>query len=304
MKNIRLLLSITAFFTLLSYLANAQGCSDAGFCTINSFKPNNSSNLIETKNQFKVGVSFGKADYSILVFGSYVEYNRQLNNNFSIDAKVTSVAQNGNNVSSFGLSDIYLNANYKISEKVKFAFGAKIPLADGNKIKDNLSLPMDYQSSLGTVDLILGLGYDLNKIQLVAALQQPLTQNNNGFMSEKYPSSSKLSSFQSTNKFKRSGDFLLRVSYPITLNNKLKLTPSLLPIYHLANDKYTDALGSEKEITGSQGLTFNGNVYFDYEMNTNSAIQLNLGVPFVVRTKKPDGLTRSFVINVEYRVKF
>ena len=77
-----------------------------------------------------------------------------------------------------------------------------------------------------------------------------------------------------------------------------------MPIYHLTNDKYTDQLKVERAITGSQGLTLNGNIYIDYELNNKSAIQFNVGMPFVVRDKRPDGLTRSFIANLEYSVLF
>lgn len=163
---------------------------------------------------------------------------------------------------------------------------------------------MDYQSSLGTFDLIFGIGYEIKKIQFVAAIQQPLTQNDNQFIATNYPINSELRTFQSTNKFERSGDVLLRVSYPININSKLKLTPSILPIYHLANDKYMDEFNVKQEIKGSQGLTLNGNTYIDYEINSKNIIQLNLGMPFIVRDSRPDGLTRNFIANIEYRVKF
>ena len=187
---------------------------------------------------------------------------------------------------------------------MKFIIGTKIPLMDGNRIKDNLSLPMDYQSSLGTFDIIAGIGYEIYNIQFMAALQQPLIQNKNEFIAESYPSDSKLSTFQSTKEYTRSGDILLRVSYPINLGSKVILTPSILPIYHLGNDKYVDSNGAEKEITGSQGLTLNGNLYFDFIINHRNSIQLNAGMPFVVRDVRPDGLTRHFIVNVEYKVKF
>jgi len=295
---------IIAVLTLPAYFANGQGCSDAGFCTLNSFKPNNTDSITETKNQFKVGISYGRADHSILIFGNYLEYNRRLNDKFSFDAKITSLSQNGNGISVFGLSDIYLNTNYKISKKIKLTIGPKIPLTNGNKMKDGLSLPMDYQSSLGTLDIIFGVGYEFRKIQFVGALQQPLTQNSNAFIAEDYPLDSKLREFQSTNKFKRSGDVLLRISYPIMLGGKFKITPSILPIYHLANDKYSDTLDVEKSISGSQGLTLNGNAYFDYDINSKNALQLNVGVPFVVRKTRPDGLTRDLIVTLEYRIKF
>lgn len=156
-----------------------QGCSDAGFCTVNSFQPNNNDSIKAYHNQIKTGIFFGKADNSIYVFGNYIEYNRQINDKFSFDAKLTTLVQNGNDVSTFGLSDLFLNANYRASEKLRFTLGAKIPLTDAGNSKNNLPLPMDYQSSLGTLDLIVGVGYEIKKIQLVAALQQPLTQNDN-----------------------------------------------------------------------------------------------------------------------------
>ena len=294
-------------FSLLILLTNfsfGQGCSDAGFCTINSFKPNSSDSIKALNSQFKIGTFFGKADNSISVYGNYLEYNRQLNEKFGLDLKLTTLAQNGNNISVFGLSDVFVNANYKASEKLKITLGAKIPLSNANKSLENLPLPMDYQASLGTFDLIFGIGYEIKKIQLVAAIQQPLTQNDNQFIANNYPANSKLRAFQTTNKYKRSGDVLLRVSYPVSLNPKLKLTPSILPIYHLANDKYTDEFNVEKEIIGSQGLTLNGTVYLDYEINHRNILQLNIGMPFVVRDVRPDGLTRSFIANLEYRIKF
>ena len=297
------ILSALVLSLIISY-ANAQGCSDAGFCTINSFKPNNTDTILENKNQIKIGVSFGSADNSVSAFGNYLEYNRQISNKFGIDAKLTSLSQSGNDISNFGLSDLYLNGNYKANDKLKLTLGLKIPLANGNKTKDNLALPMDYQSSIGTFDLIYGAGYEINKLQLVLAFQQPLSQNKNEFLAESYPINSKIRDFQSTNKFKRSSDVLLRVSYPVELGEKFRITSSLLPIYHLSNDKYTNNLGIENEIKGSQGLTLNGNVYVDYEINNRNALQLNIGIPFVVRDARPDGLTRSFVVNLEYKVKF
>lgn len=290
--------------SLTTYYANAQGCSDAGFCTINSIKPNSSDTVTESTNQVKVGVSLGSADNSISIFGNYIEYNRQVTNSFGIDAKITSLSQSGNGISNIGISDIYLTGNYKVNEKLKLILGTKIPLTDGNKKKDNIALPMDYQSSLGTFDLIFGAGYEIKKIQLVLAFQQPMSQNKNEFIAENYPVNSKIREFQSTNKFKRSSDVLLRVSYPVKLGEKFRITPSLLPIYHLSNDKYTNNLRIENEIKGSQGLTLNGNAYLDYEINNKNALQLNVGMPFVVRDARPDGLTRSFVVNLEYKVKF
>jgi hypothetical protein len=59
-----------------------------------------------------------------------------------------------------------------------------------------------------------------------------------------------------------------------------------------------------KEIEGSQGLTLNGNLYIDCTLDEKSSLQLNAGIPFLFREARPDGLTRSFIATLEYKIKF
>ena len=46
-------------FLILPYAMYSQGCSDAGFCTIDSFKPHEHEDEVQNKNQFKIGLNFG-----------------------------------------------------------------------------------------------------------------------------------------------------------------------------------------------------------------------------------------------------
>jgi len=294
----------TVFALFIACAANGQGCSDAGFCTLNGFKPQEDVEAAaQMHNQIKIGASFGAADNSISILSGYLEYNRQIGSKLSADLKLTSLSQSGNGVSRFDLSDVYLTANYAVSEKARVTAGVKIPFNKGNTEHDGIPLPMDYQSSLGTFDLVLGFGFTVQDVQIAGALQQPLTQNENVFIAANSPAEA-LREFQSTNRFKRSGDVLLRVSYPLSLGEKLTLTPSMLPIFHIANDKYTDENNIEREIEGSQGLTLNANAFLDYNLTEASALQLGVGIPLVVRDTRPDGLTRSFLASLEYRVRF
>jgi hypothetical protein len=271
---------------------------------MDSFKPNSSDSLNQGHNQFKLGLSYGAADHDISVIGAYIEYNKAITTKLGIDAKITMLSQKDDFNSEFGLSDIFINANYRVGKAAIITLGTKIPLTNGNSMKDGRPLPMDFQSSLGTFDLILGIGYKINRFQVIMALQQPLTQNDNAFIADDYPLESEFRNYQSTNKYKRGGDILLRLSYPMNIGNKFKFTPSLLPIYHLTNDKFTDTDGIEKEIDGSQGLTLNANIYFDFQLNEKSSLQLNAGAPMVIRDARPDGLTRHFIVSFEYRIKF
>lgn len=296
---------VIAFLVSIATMAKGQGCSDAGFCTMNSLKPNQADSSSAFLNQLKAGLSIGKADHNLLVVANYVEYHRALSEKFSMDAKLSSISQSGNGISVFGLSDFLMSGNYSLSTKLAFTLGVKIPLSNANKKHEGMTLPMDYQSSLGTFDLIAGFSYQIEKLQIVAAIQQPLAQNENKFIPWINPEYPELENFQSTYKFQRSGDVLVRFSYPFELGNKLALTPGILPIYHLANDKAT--LISEhdpEEIKGSKGLTLNVNAFLDYQLSSKSAIQFNVGMPLITRDIRPDGLTRSFIGTLEYRFMF
>ena len=75
----------------------------------------------------------GSADNSVSVWGNYVEYHTQLSDQFSFDTKLTSLAQNGNGFTSFGLGDLFLSSNYKLNPNWTVTVGTKIPLTNSNK---------------------------------------------------------------------------------------------------------------------------------------------------------------------------
>ena len=296
-----LVLLITVFLFSFSKYAFSQGCSDAGICSIENIRPG--MNISETRNQFSIGLGYGNADHGIRVITPYLAYSRKFNK-LTFESRLTTISQTGNEASVYGLSDLFLVLNYDLLDNFQATVGVKLPLTDGNRKLDGLPLPMDYQSSLGTLDLLLGLAYQIQKLQIAVAYQQPLSQNSNSFLVEDYPSESSFNRFQSTNNYLRRGDLMLRVSYPIKAGNRLLVTPSILPIYHLGDDRYTDLFSEEQVINGSEGLTFNVNLYVDIPVAQNDNLQINLGAPLVARQARPDGLTRSFVVNVEYQVKF
>ncbi len=219
---------------------------------------------------------------------------------------MTSISQSGNGISAYGLSDIFLTGNYKPNDNLKFTIGAKIPFTNGNNKRKNVSLPMDYQSSLGTVDFLVAFGFKLKKFQLALAVQQPITKNKNQFDVSDYPINSPIRQFQSTRNFFvfAAATFFSRISRPIAFTSKMKFTPGLLPIYHLSNDSYTDSSGTKREIAGSAGLTLNGNISLDVELTTKSTLQFSAAAPFIVRDTRPDGLTRSLIGVIEYSVRF
>lgn len=290
---------------MLTATLYGQGCSDAGFCTLNSLRTEDGlANEQEKSNSIKLGAAFGQADYGISIQSSYLEYTRSFNSQLNLNAKLTYLRQNGSLATSEGLGDVYLSGNYFFRNRLTLTVGFKLPLSDGNKKLDGLSLPMDYQTSLGTYDLILGLGYEIKNFYLSLALQQPLTQNSNTFLISDYPADSDFQNFQSTNEYTRKSDLMLRITYQAKIGERIKLTPGILPIYHIANDEFTDSNGQLKQIEGSQGLTLNGTLFLAFAINENNSLELNYGMPFITREARPDGLTREYMLGVEYKLAF
>jgi hypothetical protein len=62
---------------------------------------------------------------------------------------------------------------------------------------------------------------------------------------------------------------------------------------------------AERErIDGSEGLTLNLTIDARYRLNDRWALELSAGVPMVTRAVRPDGLTRSMVLNTGLAYRF
>jgi hypothetical protein len=295
------------FFLSFNY-AQSQGCSDAGFCTLESNNPSFFSQNNSKSNSYSLSTSYAKADHQIKVISSFITLKKQLHSKTNIEAKLSAISQTGKNIASSGLSDIMINTTYQLKPTFHFSSGIKIPLSKANKsyfdiyneeedINKGITdycLPLDYQSSLGTFDLLLGMSYHFKLLHLNVAFQQPLTQNQNS-----YKRNDGNLNYQTTNGFERKGDFLIRFTYALKIHERISLSPSILHIYHLGNDRYNEG-NNTIEITGSEGLTINATAMAEFQLRNASLLRFNLGFPIKYRDARPDGLTRKFISGIEY----
>lgn len=297
MKNI--------FFVLCflgSYSFYAQGCSDAGFCSVgNTF----TDDLKDTKNQIDFGTILGGGEADIFYISPYVTYTRNFSDSFSMSAKVTYSQADGDFGTRGQFGDAFLTGNYIFKEKNAKTWSAllgfKFPFTSSNAKINDVSLPLDYQASLGTFDLIAGVGLNYKKWLFNTAIQIPVFNNNKNSYFDEFSASN---DFNSTNLFERKPDFLFRTTYTIATNKKITFKPNLLFIYHLGEDTYENIFGNRTTIEGSDGLTLNGNLITSYALSTNKIIELSLATPFVIREERPDGLTRSFTAGLIYKYAF
>lgn len=281
----------------------AQGCSDAGICSVgNGFHDTEKS----TKNNIELGSIFGAGEADVKYFSPYLTYTRNFNARLALSTKVTySLAQG-----SFGqrgqFGDAYLIGNYQWKSKKTAQWstllGMKFPFTQSNLKINGYSLPLDYQASLGTFDLIAGTNLNYGKWDFNAGLQLPVFNINRNSYFKEYGGTD---DFPSTNLFRRKPDALFRTTYTLkTHNQKFSFKPNVLFLYHLGEDSYETIFGKRENISGSDGLTINGNIITAYHFNKNNSIELSLATPFVVRTIRPDGLTRSFTAGLIYKTSF
>jgi len=280
----------------------AQGCSDAGFCSLQY----HGGKAVNNKNSITLGNVSGVADGNTFVNGSYITYSRQLRKKLFWDTKFTANYASGALASNFNAGDVFtsfsVNAFAAKSKSVILLAGLKIPLTVANDKAGGKPLPMAYQSSLGTYDLLLGASYSIHNWSFTNAWQVPLTRQNKNTFLEEYAVTN---DFPSTNNFRRKTDVLLRAAYHIKkVAKNITLKPGLLAIYHLAADSYEDIYAMRRSIEGSKGVTLNANIVGSWQLNRSGSFELSLAAPFAVRKIRPDGLTREFTAGLEYKISF
>src|SRR6478672_12648277 len=286
------------FTTVFSW---AQGCSDAGICSVgHAFD----ATVKENKNSIEVATIFGAGESDVTYFSPYISYTRNINSKLALSTKVTFSSASGSFGTRATFGDAYLIGNYQFTEKNNKQWSAligwKFPFTTSNLKINGYSLPLDYQASLGTFDLFLGSNFKYRSWDFNMAVQIPVFNNNKNSYFREY---SGTDDFPSTNLFQRQSDALFRTTYRIiTDNKKFTFKPNVLFIYHLGEDSYENIFGQRETIEGSDGVTINGNLISTYHINSQNSIELSLATPFVVRDIRPDGLTRSFVLGLQYKI--
>lgn len=296
---------------VLAGRAFSQGCSDAGVCTLHSIKNNAEGHESRDgkNNDISVGFAYGKGERSTNNYTGYLEYTRSINQRTSLTGKLGYSFINGELANTNGLTDLFLSVNHAFDTKAQwqksFVVGLKLPFDGADIVKNGIHLPMPYQTSLGTTDLVVAINYNRKNFGATLAVQQPLKPiNENKFLPGDYPNEPLTLNYWPTNEFSRKGDIVGRVSNSFKTGERFSIRPSLLGIYHEANDTYLDDAKNRRPIYNSRGLTLNANVFVDYKLKNGKGFELSIGTPFIVRDQRPDGLTRSFVASLEYQFGF
>ena len=294
---------------LSAYFVQAQGCSDAGVCTIGNFNANHGDYARKPDHKNEVDLSYN--------YGTHGKYERfyqpQLNYRFIASNKrffelrlPLGIAKNKlTDISTTGIGDITAtyNSNLKFTKKHRLDYSAGLRIsfsnADKSDGKNFSSYPMTLQNGLGTTDLLVAVNYDIIKyLSLGVGTQVPLWQYNKN-RAVFYPTATTSVTGEG---YRRKPDALLKLTGHYQLK-KLKINGGVLGIFHLGDDHYNTASG-KYYLDGSGGTTLNWTIDINYSIGKKWALAVAYAEPFKTRKNIPDGLARSRVFSPTLTCKF
>jgi hypothetical protein len=299
---------------IVSSYSYGQGCSDAGFCTMGAMKPNQQvSHRMDTKLKSIEFTSYtGYTKFHDLITTYIADFNFSLGKRMAFQVKLPYTFVNGSLANTNGMGDISLAITRSMITKEKyqvgFTLGTKIPTNNSNMKENGRSLPMYYQTSLGTYDFIFGASLVSKKWLFATGYQQALNANGSQFkwadwkglgevtdLALKYPVS---------NRLQRGKDVMLRVERNFRFS-RFNYFTGLLGIYRITRDVITTAAtGQRTKVNGTDQLsaTFINGV--GYRISARSSIKLLAGLVIVKRDLNPDGLSREAVGSLSYQFRF
>lgn len=307
---------ITLACLVVTGFCYAQGCSDAGFCTMGAMKPDQPYNKLVPIKLRSMELSFYRGSTSLtpIIYVATLDANFSVGKKNSLQVKLPFQAVTGRLANTSGIGDISLCFTRSIYSSEKFdinlSLGSKIPTNGADKTENGRPLPMYYQTSLGTYDAIAGISLVNRKWLFATGIQVPLNKNDNEFLWGKWEGSGEdmeyIRKYAKANQLHRGIDVMIRIERNFRYS-RFNFSVGLLPIYRITNDQIIDPNISANEHSkpdGAKGLALSGIGTAGYNFNVKSGIKLLVGHKIVQREENPDGLTRELVTSLSYVYKF
>ena len=290
-----LLFSITVNFTY------AQGCNDAGLCTMGDLDGQRSGNGDQYNTL--LAYTFGLGEKQALV--NTIQFEQRLNfadDRLQVFLKVPFHYIYGDLGQAYGPGDLSAGINYTFFNKdqtgASFMAAARLPVNDANKTIDGKGAPMVYQTSLGTYDIAAGTSLFYGKWQFGLGYQKPFGSNGNYFYHADWAYDRDALEYIEMSDLARGDDAMLRINR-FFYTEKSRFNAGLLTLYRVQKDKVTQ-YGQRVELDQSDGLTINLNLGYHRVLKNHDAITLSAAAPLITRKVRADGLTRTFVLMLTY----
>ena len=313
-----------------------QGCSDPGLCTIGALNTEISKDSVSAvdftnadmetllatpftaeKYRFTLGGVYGSGQEGVDIYTGFLQVHSRLKEKMILSVKIPYTITNGALGSASGLGDITLGLeNILYSGKnIRFGYtvGAVLPSGDANMYYEGDPLPMVYQTTLGSLNLLGGLSFAYHNWSASIGYQHSFGRNENDFLTDNLeldptrPDYDQLNAerikFPNARRLQRGSDLMFRFERKIKFKS-LNIAVGVLPIFRLAESTVLLPSGEENAVAGTAGLTFNTTWGISYFHKNQWIFRLNGGAPLKIRDESADGLIRSVVVigSVAYRI--
>lgn len=313
MKIILLFFATVLTLTLSVKDTYAQGCSDAGLCSFNLAEAD-SATYIEPRFTFGLSNTTGVGDESVLINSTGVEFGVNYSD-FGFIAKIPFTFTTGTLGQTNGLGDLTMLVSSKLYSTEDFGLsilgGVKIATNNADLLnEDGRSLPMVYQTSNGTNDVLFLLAANIDNWVISTGVQIPLNRNENSFedrsaLYDPGPNPSQYflewQNYQSSRNFKRGNDVMLKIEKYFIIEDDLNFMAGVLPVYRLSESIYENSSREDVTIMNTDGLTLNIIAGLNYKVTEKHTFGLNIGFPVVTREIRADGLTRALVVSADFK---
>ncbi|MEE4260409.1 MAG: hypothetical protein V2I62_11645 [Bacteroidales bacterium] len=297
-------LFLTGCILLSSLFAKSQGCSDAGACSIETFEFDENTHAPDQKIKLNYDQTIGLGEKFIFISQSTlgIQY-RLMSTGTRFEIRVPFIFTFGNLGHTSGVGDLILSVSQDIFKDKAFQWtaliGGRLKTNNSDFSYDDLPLPMAYQTSLGTNDIILGTQYARSLWSLYFAYQHPFGINNNTYLVPKEETDPNKQYYESA-YLNRGDDLYLRAQYYLTLRKENGLLFNLLGIYRI---QQSEILKNDKRVKldGSSGFTLNIGITYQKQLKKNREFSLILAFPVIDKDYRADGLTRNIVIGLSFR---
>jgi len=286
----------------LIHSTHGQGCSDAGACSIGSMDEEYDTEVAPPKIRLSYEQSFGLGEKFTFISQTSIALDLRVGKSTSIVIRTPFIFTSGNLGNSSGIGDVLVSVIQQLYKNDQSQFGVLV----AGKIKSNNSnisfagnpLPMAYQTSLGTYDIIVGAQYLWKTWDFYMAYQHPFGRNENEYLNNPLETDESKIYFESKH-LKRGDDLALRVQKTFHLKKQQSLQPGVMPIYRIQKSVITK---DDKDVTldGSDGLTLNLYLTYVKKLKGNTIMYLTGAAPIIDRDYRADGLTRNFVLILRF----
>jgi hypothetical protein len=245
------------------------------------------------------------------IHASTIDFNFGIGSNYTAQLKLPYMYISGPLGTNSGIGDISYSITRQLwaknNNRFQLTIGGKIPTNASNaQSADSRPLPMYYQTSLGTYDLVFGASFVSRKWLYAIGYQTALNSNANEFRWSEWAGAYQneiARSYPPAWNLKRGTDLMARVERnfrSLRWNGYF----GILAIYRFSHDNISRGKENIRaDIDNTTGFAITALSGLGYRLNSSVGIKALFGQKIINRKTNPDGLSREWVASLGVEIR-